>query len=362
VSEGARRLIRPKEDLVNWPLYHAYLQRANDRALRDAIWEPDIEPLAGLVARVGVGNYLTPEAIDPAEMVERADQIVRERAAYTAGDLLQPVSASFNIPWLEAIAGCKVKVHPDTLWAEPSGLDYRSLAELRFDPRHPWFERMLACHTALCRHAAGRFPVALPVMHGPLDIISLFRGPEQFCVDLYDRPQEVEVALSRLTDLWIAVGKALLAATPLYQGGMCSRMHLWLPGPTVTPQADATTLLSPRLYRRFGLPVDEAIINAFPYHTYHTHSTSSHILEMLADIPRLTSIQITLDPNGPPRAELQPLLARLARRKPLLLSVWDRDWANWCAQALPPAGISITLVVRRPEDWITYEAWMAETA
>jgi len=354
-------LLPGKGGKLDWELYHAYLRRENGRPLRGAIWEPDIVPLPGLVARAGVGNYLSPDVIDPAEMLERADRIMGERAAYIEGDMLQSVTISFNIPWLEAMAGCSIKVHPDTLWAEHSGLGYESLAALRFDPRNPWFEKMLACHQALCQYAEGRFPVSLPVMHGPLDIVSLFRGPEQFCIDLYDRPQEVEAALARLTDLWIAVGQALLAVTPPYRGGMCTRMRLWLPGPAVTPQADATTLLSPRLYRRFGQPWDEAIINAFPYHTYHTHSTSAHILDILADMPRLSSIQITLDPNGPPRAELKPLLEKVARRKPLLLCVWDRDWADWCTKTLNPAGIGIAYIILRPQDWSAYENWMRET-
>lgn len=104
---------------------------------------------------------------------------------------------------------------------------------------------MLQCHRAVAQ-AAGVTgdPMCLPVMPGPLDLLSAFRGPTQFCLDLYDCPDEVHKALKTLTDFWIEAAWSLADTISLFHNGMCSRMHLWFPMNNkdgfvvVTPQVD----------------------------------------------------------------------------------------------------------------------------
>jgi hypothetical protein len=336
-----------------------FLNRTNSRRLRGALWEPDIEMPPSL--KGAVGNWLTTDMISVREMLESAGAITAQRADYPAGDLPQAVSVSFNIPWLELLCGCTARVQPDTIWTESSGLDYSSLSRLAFDPANAWFQKLLEAQEALGEFAENRFPVSLPVMHGPLDLLSAFRGPEQMCMDFLDRPAEVRQALARLTDLWIQVGQALLPLVPAFLDGWCSRMKLWLPGRCVTLQNDATALLSAAFYSDFMQEFDESIVAAFPYHTYHTHSTSSHIVRALDSIPRLATIQMTLDPNGPPRPRLREILRLVQQEKPVQLSVWDAEWAGWCQDSFEPAGTCVAYIVRDEDDWRQYENWLASS-
>jgi len=336
-----------------------FLARANPKALKGPIWEGDIEPLPSLRERTG--EYLTPDMISVQEMVSRAGEIISQSSRHDLGDLPQTVSASFNVPWLELLCGCRARIQGDSIWAEAPGVDYDTLSRLTFDPGNPWFQKWLECQRVLGQFAAHRFPVTVPVTHGPLDLLSAVRGPEQLCLDLLDRPVEVKEALARVTEVWIAAAQALLAVTPLFEGGMCSRMKIWLPGPSVTLQDDATALLSPTSYSEFVKGLEEQMARAFRYHTYHSHSTSAHLLDQIADLPDLASIQITLDPNGPSRPKLQSMIKNVLRKRPVLLCVWDREWAEWCEEALDPGGVCIAYLISREEDWRTCEDWMQAT-
>jgi len=336
-----------------------FLARANSAALKGALWEADIEMLPSL--REKTGEYLTPGMISVPEIISRAEEIISRSNGHDLGDLPQSVSASFNVPWLELLCGCSARIQGDTIWAEASGVDYDTLARLTFDPRNPWFQKWLASQRALGRFAAGRFPVSLPVMHGPFDLLSAVMGPEQVCLDLLDRPAEVKGALARVTQVWIAAAHELLAVTPVFDGGMCSRMKIWLPGPAVTLQDDATALLSPPSYSEFVKGCEEKIVRAFPCHTYHSHSTSAHLLDLIADLPGLSSIQITLDPNGPPRPKMRSMIQNVLTKRPVLLCVWDREWAEWCQDAFDPAGVCIAYIIRSEGDWQMCENWIRST-
>lgn len=333
-----------------------FLARANTSFLKGALWEADIEPLPSLAQRVG--EPLTPDAISVPEMVSRAGEIMTLSSRRCLGDLPQTVSASFNVPWLELLCGCTATIHGDTIWAGTAGVDYDTLARVTFDPENPWFAKWRACQRALGEFAGDRFPVSLPVMHGPLDLLSAVKGPDQLCLDLMDRPQEVREALAAATKVWIAAARELLAVSPAFQGGMCSRMKLWLPGPAVTLQDDATALLSPGSYADLVYGFEREIVRAFPFHTYHAHSTSAHLLAAIAGLEGLTSIQVTLDPNGPARPSLRATINKVLEKVPVLLCVWDREWAEWCEDAFEPAGVCVAYIIRNDGDWRACEEWL----
>jgi hypothetical protein len=59
-------------------------------------------------------------------------------------------------------------------------------------PANPWLAKLLEFTEGLAALSAGRFPVALALMRGPLDLLSALRGPERMVFDLFDEPQAVD--------------------------------------------------------------------------------------------------------------------------------------------------------------------------
>ena len=315
--------------------YQAWIRRENgERPLVGVLWEPDIPPLPEMLERTGLGNEITPEDIDPALFLPFIEQCYEEEQRLDS-DVIQPFCPSFGIPWMEAIAGCTLVAEEGSIWAEHWLADYASCPTFTFDPRNPWLVRLVEFTRALVECSAGRFPVALPQMRGPLDILSAIRTPAQMCLDLLEQPEAVQSVLDELTGLWIEVARSLLEVIPPFHGGWSSRMKMWAPGPTITPQNDASSLISPKTYAAALFESDRRIFSSFPYSCFHMHSTEWRHVDTLLHQPDLTAIEFTLEHQMGGLA-LEPsveVARKILAHKPLVLAAPDPE----IGRVLPPA-------------------------
>jgi hypothetical protein len=323
------------------------------------LWEPDISPLPAFLEQMGLGQAISPEEIDP-EMFLPWIQSWYQRDQELPGDVIQPFTPAFGIPWVEAIAGCPVVGDPGSLWAQPSLASYANRRPIRIDLDNPWLRKLVEFTQAMVRFSDGRFPVALPQMRGPLDTLAALRTPTQMCMDLVEESEAVHQVLAELTDLWIGVAETVLRILPPFHGGYCSRMKMWAPGPTITLQNDISTLISPRMYKEFVLPLDEIILNHFPYHCFHVHGSEHHQIGNFLKLEQLTVIQLTLEHTvgGPPLDVMLPALRRILQKKPLLLCALDVETADKCIEELPPAGLCVTIGNSLPDIPEAFVRWI----
>lgn len=330
-----------------------------DRPMLGLLWEPDIPPLPAMLDSVEVGNEVTPSDIQPEMFLPYIERWYREECNLPS-DVIQPYTPAFGMPWVEAIAGCRVTAHPGSLWAEPALTSYKDRPAIQLDADNQWFRKLLEFTEVLVEFSDGRFPVALPQMRGPLDTLSALRTANQMCLDLIERPDEVRKILEELTDLWIEVADAVLEVIPPFFGGYSTRMKMWAPGEAITPQNDISTLISPQMYQTFVLPCDLRIIEHFPYHSYHVHSTEYRHLDTWAAIEGLTAIQLTLeqDVGGPPLDTMLTASRRVLARKPLLLVPLGIETAEICIETLPPSRLAVMLGVSEPQIPAPYVEWL----
>ena len=137
-------------------------------------------------------------------------------------------------------------------------------------------------------------------------------------------------------------------------------MKMWAPGKAITPQNDSSTLFSPVMYKKMVFPWDQKIFAAFPYHSFHMHSTEYRHIPTLLDSPKLTAIQLTLeqDIGGPPLDVMLEAAKQILHKKPLLLAALDTHTADICLQSLPPSGLCLMVATSEPEipadivDWL----------
>ena len=325
------------------------------------LWEPDIPPLPEFMEQVGAGAEISPEQVRPELFLPHVEKWYRREAELTS-DVIQRFTPAFGIPWVEAIAGCRVTANPGSLWAEPSWDGYEDRPEFRFDPQNPWLCKLIEFTRAMVELADGRFPVAVPQMRGPLDTLSAMRTPQQMCVDLIESPREVSMVLDELTDLWIGIGQAVLDVIPPFHGGYTARMGTWAPGRAITPQNDVSTLVSPKTYDEFALAADRRIVGRFPYTEFHMHASEYHQVEGLLTLKELTTIQLTLEHGigGPPLDKMIPVARRILSEKPLLLSALDVQSAEICMKELPSEGLFMTVAPYDYELTPEYTQWLQE--
>jgi hypothetical protein len=220
---------------------------------------------------------------------------------------------------MEAICGCPVFGAGGSLWAEPvKGAPEGHLADWR---ESPWYALLLEVTRALAHHARGRYPVGLPVLRGPADILSAMRGSSVFCLDFYDAPRRLQVWLSSCNAIYLEVVRETLAVLSSFgQGIVQASRQLWAPDLCLEIQEDAAALISPAHYRAFILPLDRQLWGVAPYAFRHLHSTAMHYLNDLLNEPELRAIEITVDDGGAPVEMVAERAAEVQRAgKPVIL-------------------------------------------
>lgn len=324
-------------------LWQDYLDKKNSQPLCGYLWEPDVKPLRNVVTRVGRGNLLKAQDLVEEDLLAYTEYVLESISGWES-DFIQAISPCMGVPWMEAIVGCRLVVYEDTIWAEPPNNEYDWLKQLKLDPGNEWMQKLIKLHQRLIDYSDNRFPVCLPVMHGPLDVLSAFRSPAQFCLDMYDRPDEVKAAADNIGKIWLEVARRLMEITPPFLGGWFTRMNLYMRGRCATPQADVTSFISDQMYKKIGFGIDREIISNLHGQTYHTHSTSAHVLGTIAGIGNLKSLQVTIDPNGPSKCELKMVLEDCQKKVPLLLAVWNVDDFLWAVNTFNPKGLAVVLI------------------
>ena len=264
------------------------------------------------------------------------------------------VSAPFvGVPWLEAIAGCPVVASPSSLWAEPCVEDWRTWRGEEDPLDTPWARKLFELMRALVEHSHDRYTVAPTLMRGPADILAAMRGMSRFPLDLIDTPELVAQPIEYCARLWEDVGRAQLALIPHSEEGYVAgdaALRTWAPDKVLWLQEDAMSLLSPPLYRKFFLPVDEGLSGAFPCVAYHLHGSALWAIDDLVRLPGLNVIELNLEAAQCDVEGTFAGWAKIQAHKPLVIwRVYGNDFGTWLERVrreFSPAGLSIQVSVK----------------
>ena len=184
------------------------------------------------------------------------------------------------------------------------------------------------------------------------DSVVAVRGHQSMIYDLYDHPAELERLLHLVTDIWIDVARRQLDTIPPVAGGYVSNFYrIWAPDRVVLTQEDASTSYSPALFRRYLLPADRRISDAFPYTIMHVHYPTMWPVEQWLEIDSLSCIEINYDNNGPRLPDLLPLLRKIQEAKPLVIrGELTVEEIAWVKRELSPRGLLLNLVAMSVEE------------
>ena len=236
-------------------------------------------------------------------------------------DLLMPLPPCPRIPWMEAIAGCRVVAAPssNSIWSlepEPAAHEPREVA-----PNEAWIEALLAQVDWLTAHGPAGFPVTQAMMRGPGDVVEALIGATALLYGMMDGAAWLRRLIDSVTELFIRVARLQWDRIQPAWGGRVNFFGFWSPGPCVRVQEDVQRLLSPALYREWLRPALERIVGEFPYSVFHLHSGSLHLAQEVVGVRGLGALQVTVDPPpyAPPILEQVDALRRAQERAPLFI-------------------------------------------
>ena len=253
-----------------------------------------------------------------------------------------------GIPWMEAILGCPIRAGRESFTSRPwlkSPAD--ALAQVRLDPENPWFRKYLEFTDALVQAGRGRYPVGMPIMRGPTDMIGALLGQQEMVLALMmEDPALMRRLVERVTRAFLSVIAAQTRRVPPFHGGTSLGFyHVWAPGPSIWFQDDLSAILSPRVYREFFLDSARTILQGHPHTAVHLHPASFFILDELLTLDGLKVVEVNKDIGGPGVADMLPVLSKIMQTRGLVLwgdlTIEDLETVR---RHLPCRGLSLHVV------------------
>ena len=306
-------------------------------ALHRAFWEREKQPRPLAAFRVGdfffsrhfkaahdllvPDTSITPEMLDVTAFLSDYERMFQESEAI-GQDGFWTGEPFTGIPWMEAILGCPVRAGRESFTSRPwlsSPTD--ALEKVRFDPQSPWLKKYLEFTAALVQQSRGRFPVGMPIMRGPTDMLGALLGQQAMVLALMlEDPAVMRRLIERVTRAFVSVIEAQRRLVPAFHGGTALGFyHVWAPGPSIWWQDDLSAILSPKVYREFFLDSARLILAGHPYTAFHLHPASFFIIDELLGLEGLRVIQVNKDVGGPSVKEMLPVLSKIMQTRGLIL-------------------------------------------
>lgn len=266
-------------------------------------------------------RLITPEMLDVATFLPDYERMFEESEAI-GQDGLWTAEPFTGIPWMEAVLGCPVRAGRESFTSRPwLSSPAEALEKVRFDPENPWLKKYLEFTTALVTQSRGRFPVGMPIMRGPTDMIGALLGQQEMVLALMmEDPALMRRLIERVTAAFLSVLEAQRRLVPAFHGGTALGFyHVWAPGPSIWFQDDLSALLSPKLYREFFLDAARMILAGHSHTAVHLHPASFFIVDELLTLDDLNVVEVNKDIGGPSVREMLPVLSKIMQTRGLIL-------------------------------------------
>ncbi len=213
---------------------------------------------------------------------------------FFGGEAMPALMPNYGPDQWAGFLGAQLSMVPDmdTSWAEPLAGAGEPLPELRLDPANRWWKAIVELAELAAARGQGKFLLSTIDTHSNLDCLSALRGPSQLCLDLIERPDEIQRALEQVASLYRPAYDTLFAAGNMRTRGSTSWLDMWSEGRTQAVQCDFCYMISPDHFRRFALPWLEYEMACLDHAVYHMDGPGQirHLDDLLA-LPNLHTIQ-----------------------------------------------------------------------
>ena len=171
------------------------------------------------------------------------------------------------------------------------------------------------------------------------------RGLTEFYCDLYDDIGAVTRTAARINRLFLEVLDQHFAQVSPKLGGYSHIFGYWAPARTIVIQQDVLGACSPAVYRDHFQALDAELVRHVCGHVlFHLHSTGCRHYPDVLSLPGLAGLEITIEANGPPVAELLPMFRDILKHSRLILHVDARfDELPAVLRQLPRAGLYVVV-------------------
>jgi hypothetical protein len=312
--------------------------------------------LAGLTAEERRARWL-----DPEYQVERFLSSIAGRTFH--GETFPVYFPNLGPDVYAAFFGAPLHFGEVTSWSTPIVRDWGDLEQLRFSRDNPYLQKLKELTRHALERCAGHFLVGYTDLHPGLDCAAAWRDPQQLCIDMIDSPQQVarlaELAIADFESIYDHFDALLKTAGQLSVSWMgipsYGRMHI--------PSCDFANLISPAMFRQFGLPILQREVRTMTHNVFHVDGKRvARHLDAILSVPEVHAIQwVQGVGDDQPIMQWTPLIQRLqARGVPVIVDLSKSELDDFMA-AMRPQGLFLWIaadsedqelaIIRRLERW-----------
>jgi hypothetical protein len=241
-----------------------------------------------------------------------------------------------------------------TSWSIPFVRQWEDADNLILDWNNVYLkklEELTECALERCRHKAL---VGYTDLHPGLDCVAAWRDPQQLCIDMLEVPEQVE----RLAELAIADFEKIYDHFDgiLKQAGQPSVSWMGIPsfGRMHIPSCDFSTLISPGLFQRFGLPILKREVKTTTHNVFHVDGRGvARHLDTILSVPEVHAVHwVQGVGNDYPIMQWVPFIKDLqTKNKPVIVDLCKEDLEDFIS-VMNPKGLFLWVATESEEEEI----------
>lgn len=250
-----------------------------------------------------------------------------------------------------AFYGATLEFGDVTSWSVPLVRTWDDMARLKFDPDNVYFKKLEELTRYALERCRGKALVGYTDLHPGVDCAAAWRDPQQLCLDMIEAPEEtaqlIAIAIQDFERIYDHFDAMLKAAGQLSVSWMgipsFGRMHI--------PSCDFSTLISPRLFERFCLPVLQREVQTMTHNIFHVDGRGvARHLEAIFSVPQVHAIQWVQGVGDDlPIMQWVPLIRRIQEHLPVIVDLNKRELDDFM-QAVRPEGIFLWIATENAEE------------
>jgi len=283
--------------------------------------------------------------IDPKKHYER--MIAWFENTYFGGEAVPATYLNWGAMAEASFFGSPPKFNKSSVWYPPVIDDWEEW-EWQFDKSsNKYWNTILEIMEYYIEKSEGRYFVGMPELGSAGDILSLMRGAEELSMDLIRHPEKVKESIDIIAQTWVELHEELYKMTVDTNdgGSIIPWMSLWAPGRTDQIACDFSSLISPKMFKKFFVPEFKTMGSWCDYGTYHLDGPDAikNHLDVLLDIEEIKAIQFTPGKASPPTytEEYIPKYKKIQESGKNLILLADIEEIKDLMKHLSPDGLFI---------------------
>jgi hypothetical protein len=253
-----------------------------------------------------------------------------------------------------AFYGAELEFGEITSWSTPCVHRWEDIEKLVFKRDNTYFRKL----EDLTRHALERCKsralVGYTDFHPGLDCVAAWRDPQQLCLDMIEAPEQVE----RMAELAIADFELIYNHFDglLKEAGQLSVSWMGIPsfGRMHIPSCDFATLISPKFFNRFGLPILKREVKTMTHNVFHVDGRGvAKNLDAILGVPEVHALQWVQGVGDDyPIMQWVPFIKDVqSRNVPVIVDLSKEDLKDF-TQAVGPRGLFLWIATENEEQEI----------